>query len=117
MENEQNPAVVKVEMLESSRLYEKTLRPGSEPSPRDKSPEPLEGVRMNVIHPRETDRRAREEVKRIRQEEPPAIHISIGRIEIRAVDPQPTVRDKKLEKRSPMLSLDDYLKQQHEVRR
>lgn len=40
----------------------------------------------------------------------PAVHITIGRVEVRAVFPEPSVRPAPPSKNHPSLSLDDYLK-------
>jgi hypothetical protein len=47
----------------------------------------------------------------------PPIRITIGRVEVRAVQPPPTAPARPASRKAPALSLDDYLKQRNEVRR
>lgn len=50
-------------------------------------------------------------------ERQPTIRITIGRVEVRAVQPPPTVPARPTPNKAPALSLDDYLKQRNEARR
>jgi hypothetical protein len=51
-----------------------------------------------------------ERLERIRDEQPPAIHVTIGRVEVRAAAPPP-VPDPPAAAPAPRLSLDEYLEQ------
>ena len=52
-----------------------------------------------------------------RSSPPPGVHISIGRVEVKAVFPEPSVRRSPPARSRPAVSLDDYLNQRHRGRR
>jgi len=47
----------------------------------------------------------------------PAIQVSIGRVEVRAIFPEPAVRSAPAPRSRPTLSLDDYLNQRNRGKR